>query len=621
MSSRVLKYIPFSAIKGMDDVKNALKCVAVDEKITGLLIKGPTGTAKSILVRSFADLLSDKKIVNVPLNVTDEQLFGGLDIEDAIKHGKITIKDGLLQRANGNILYLDNANLFDRKTLSSIMECVESRKVIVEREGLSAEYTCETTVIATMDPAEQIMPDNIADRFDICVQTYTADNEADRYYIANLDLEYESDPERIGNEFAEEDKFISDQIKTAKEKLGHVLLDRSDIYRISAVCSELNVQGNRGDIAVAKVSRALAALAGKDRISDDNIKDAAVMCLLHRRGIVTSAKSLLEDSDATIPSDRNIPEEEQDYRLPDEAEPKDDIFEPEEGIADNREEIGGGGIHDAGRVSEIIAATKDRLEDMDEAESVRLHKIAGKSNRRTNVTAEKKTGRYRGIKIPDARSKDPAFDATIRAAAPYQNLRDKGDLSVAIEVQDIRDKIRVRRDSCSFLFVVDVSGSLVDTGMINDIKNGVKAMLKDGYAQRDKVALMTFRSGEIKIAVPFTRTLHGILDILDNTVTGGGTPIGPALLMIREYLMSYIRKNPVERCYVIMFTDGEATNPAVRGKNASVELEKIASIMKIPNTEWIIVDPESDRKGVNHALKLARMLDGNYIRLDDISKL
>lgn len=616
--------LPFSAIKGLEDVKRALECVAVDDDLVGLLIKGPTGTAKSVLVRSFLDVLPDKDIVNVPQNVTEEQLFGGMDVEDAVRHGKRTIKDGLLQRADGNILYLDNINLFDKKILNSIMDSVESGRVIVEREGISTEYECRTTIIATMDPAEQMLSDEVIDRFDICVQTYSIQDVEDRHEIVMMDLESDVDPDGLGERYSEQNDEIIKRILNAKEKLKSVVISPLDISKISRVCIDLKVAGHRGDISVARVAMILAAMDGRDNITDGDIKDAAVLCLLHRR------KDSGKDRGVLTTQKNEVPDQEEDEE---EEEPVDQVIEEEDPDEENRrvlrtfepaaveteEEIGynAGGIEDLGIVSEITAEVKGRLDDMDAIESVRLHKIAG-TGRRSNRTTKKRSGRYRRSKIPDGRSSDPAFDATIRAAAPYQTIRKDRGLSIAIESQDIRDKVRVRRDSCSFLFAVDVSGSLVNSGMMQDIKDGVKAMLMDGYVQRDKVALMTFRSGEVKISVPFTRSVEGICDILDNTTTGGGTPLGPALLMIREYLINYIRKNSEEHCYVVLITDGEATNPVIRGREASIELKKIAAVMNIPNTEWIVVDSSLVPGKINHALNLSRMLNAKYIRLEEM---
>ncbi|MCL2032861.1 MAG: VWA domain-containing protein [Methanomassiliicoccaceae archaeon] len=600
----------------MGDVKKALECVAADDDLLGMLIKGPTGTAKSVIVRSFVDILPDKEIVNVPQNVTDEQLFGGLDIEDAIKFGKTAIKDGILQRADGNILYIDNINLFDARTISSIMDCVESQKVVVEREGISAEYSLKTTVIATMDPAEQTLPDSIADRFDICVQSFSADNEDDRSLIIISNLEFDADPEGFAERYSKDDSEVLLRISGAKAILKETEITRSDLEKISGVCLDLDVKGHRADISVAKVSKVLAALGGRTAVTDADIKDAAIMCLLHRRKAAVKERGIINTQKSDAPDEEDNPQE--DVRAAAMPEPpegtEDEGDEEEEYVNDGTSAV----KENLGTVAEITNSVKERLEDMDNVEAVRLHRIAGKVGRRKNMTTNKLTGRYRRFKIPDGRSTDPAFDATVRAAAPYQRSRRSKGLSINIEPQDIRDKIRIKKDSCSFLFAVDVSGSLVKSGMMQDIKNGVKAMLMDSYVQRDKVALLTFRTGEVRISVPFTRSAEGICDILENTATGDGTPLGPALMLIREYMMNYVRKNSEERCYVILITDGEATYPVQRGKDATIEIKKVAAVMKIPHTEWIVIDSSLIPGKINHALNLSKMLGGRYIRLDDL---
>ncbi|MCL2148614.1 MAG: VWA domain-containing protein [Methanomassiliicoccaceae archaeon] len=606
--------LPYSAVEGMGDAKRALECVAADDGLLGMLIKGPTGTAKSVIVRSFVGMLPDREIVNVPQNVTDEQLFGGLDIEDAIRFGRAAIKDGILQRADGNILYIDNINLFDARTVSSIMDCVESQKVVVEREGISAEYGLRTTVIATMDPAEQPLPDSIADRFDICVQSFTAGDAGDRARIAASNLEFDADPEGFAEARSGAGSEALERISRARGALGGTRITRSDIEKISQVCLDLDVKGHRADISVAKVAKALAALGGRGEVSDADIKDAAILCLLHRRGASPKAAPVAQPLTGDAPAEAPPDEGAQAAAVPEEPEGAEEDPDKEEYVNDGTSEV----KENLGTVAEITGSVKDRLDDMDSIEAVRLHRIAGKAGRRKNMTTDKRTGRYRRFRIPDGRSVDPAFDATVRAAAPYQRSRGSKGLSINIEPQDIRDKIRIKKDSCSFLFAVDVSGSLVKSGMMQDIKNGVKAMLMDGYVQRDKVALLTFRTGEVRISVPFTRSVEGICEILENTVTGDGTPLGPALMLIREYMTNYVRKNTEERCYVILITDGEATYPVQRGRDATIEIKKVAAVMRIPRTEWIVVDSSLIPGKINHALNLARMLGGRYIRLEDL---
>ena len=606
MSSGILKRFPFTAISGMDDVKTALKCAVINDELKGVLIKGPTGTAKSLLVRSFVDILPDVKIVNVPPNVTDEQLFGGMDLEHAITNGRTVTKEGLLKRAHNNILYLDNINLFDPKTLNSVMDCVESGRVVIERDGISDEYECETTVIATMDPAEGSLTSHQLDRFDICVQTRSSRNAQVIQSMIELNLERDADPDGFAKLYETSDKEIASSIATARSKLNNVSVTCADLNKISQVCMDLNVTGIRGDISTARVAKTLAALDGMKKISDVNVKDAAVLCLLHRR-IVILTEEMPEEETATVNENTVVvPEEE----LPVESLETYESSEYSGGRGD--------GIGKQNFVSEITEAVKSELEDMDKIETARLHEIIG-SSKRKDITTKDRSGRYRSSRIPDDKSRDPAFDATVKAAAPFQTVRDKKGLSIAIEPRDIRDKVRVKRDSCSFLFAVDVSGSLVKSGRMQDIKDGVKAMLMEGYVHRDKIALMTFKYDDIHISVPFTRSLEHVYDVLDDTMTGGCTPLGEALLVIREYLLNYIRKNKEERCYVILITDGDANEPVIKGNIASVELKKIAATMNIPNTEWIVVDSGLFANGVSNALRLAHLLNGRYIRLEDLS--
>jgi len=610
MSSGILKRFPFSAVTGMDDVKKALECIVSDDGLKGLLIKGPSGTAKTLLVRSFVNLLADKEIVNVPVNVTDEQLFGGMDMEHAITHGKAVIKEGLLKKAHNNILYLDNVNLFDQRILNSIMDCVENGKVVIEREGISSEYDCKTTVIATMDPAERTISDHALDRFDMCVQTRSASDKKEIQKIIKSNLEFDSDPDGFTERFAAADKKIAGSISAARRNIENVTLSRLVISKISMVCIELDITSSRGDISTARVARVLAALDGKKRVSDEHIRDAAVLCLLHRR----TALKRIETAEEQVPEIEKAIETAEEPPAISKVKPEREEQEPIGYRDGNGRNVKFG---DQKVISEITGAVKSRLDDLDVIEAIRLHELAGTSKRKDMVT-KKHSGRSRSSRIPNGRSSDPAFGATVKAAAPFQSTRDKKGLSIAIESGDIRDKIRVKRDSCSFLFAVDVSGSLVKGGRMKDIKDGVKAMLMEGYVHRDKVALMTFTYDGIVISVPFTRSLENIYDVLDDTPTGGCTPLGAALLKMQDYLMNYVRKNPEEHCYVILITDGEANEPVIKGNIPEIELKRITETMNIPNTEWVVVDSGLFANGANDAFKLAKLLNGRYVKLEDL---
>ena len=105
-----LRYFPFSAVLGMDDAKRAMQCILVNPNLKTVLVRGGQGSAKTVLSRSVGSI-SGRRLINIPVNVSEEQLFGGMDIDATIKNGKAVMQPGLLSRADGNIVYVDDVNL------------------------------------------------------------------------------------------------------------------------------------------------------------------------------------------------------------------------------------------------------------------------------------------------------------------------------------------------------------------------------------------------------------------------------------------------------------------------------------------------------------------------------
>jgi magnesium chelatase subunit D len=228
------------------------------------------------------------------------------------------------------------------------------------------------------------------------------------------------------------------------------------------------------------------------------------------------------------------------------------------------------------------------------------------------------SGRYVRATIPQGRIRDVAFDATIRAAAPYQRIREDNGLAFRIRTQDVRTKVRERRSGCTILFLVDASGSLGVRKRMSAVKGAVMSMLKDSYVRRDRIGLMMFRRDSAELVLPPTRSVEYSFKLLEDLPTGGRTPLSQALAKVSDYMGSYARSHKGERCHVVLITDGHANVPLSDGANATEEARRLASDIHVPDLGWVVIDASARYSIMDEAERLAAELGAVYLRLESL---
>ena len=135
---------PFSAVVGQEDLKLALILIAVDPTIGGVLISGERGTAKSTAARGLAALLpktsagAPAAFVELPIGATEDRVIGSLDLSRVLREGHTELRSGLLARADGGVLYVDEVNLLPDHIVDLLLDAAASGRVTVERDGISA---------------------------------------------------------------------------------------------------------------------------------------------------------------------------------------------------------------------------------------------------------------------------------------------------------------------------------------------------------------------------------------------------------------------------------------------------------------------------------------------------
>jgi len=312
---------PFTAIVDQERVKTALILNAVDPTIGGVLISGPKGSGKSLIVRAFSQILPDieqvadclfhcsptdptnmcpdclnrleageelpvamvpMRMVQAPLSVTDDMLVGSIDLDMAVEEGVKVLQPGLLAEANQNILYIDEVNLLPDHITDSILDAAASGWNTVEREGVSVSHPSRFILIGTMNPEEGELRPQLADRFSLHISVEGIYDMDQRVEIIQRNLEFGEDPVGFSKRWHAEQKDLRKRIVSAQDLIKEVEVPESVMRAVASACIRLHVDGHRPDISTIRASKALAAFEERKAVTVEDVMRVAIMAVGYR---------------------------------------------------------------------------------------------------------------------------------------------------------------------------------------------------------------------------------------------------------------------------------------------------------------------------------------------------
>jgi magnesium chelatase subunit I len=276
-------HFPLAAVVGADDLKLALCLTAIDPKIGGVLIEGPRGMAKSTLARGLADLLASGQFVTLPLGATEERLVGTLDLDAALGEGRAAFSPGVLAKADGGVLYVDEVNLLPDHLVDLLLDVAASGVNLVERDGISHRHAARFVLIGTMNPEEGELRPQLLDRFGLNVALSGQTLPEQRGQIIRRRLDFDAAPEAFCQQWAPQQQALKARCETARGLLANIELDDVSLGLITERCFAAGVDGLRADLVWLRAARAHAAWRGGARITETDIDAVADFALRHRR--------------------------------------------------------------------------------------------------------------------------------------------------------------------------------------------------------------------------------------------------------------------------------------------------------------------------------------------------
>lgn len=619
---------PFAAICGMEKAKEAILLTLVNPFAGGLLLSGEKGSGKSTLVRSARELV-DAPWVEIPISVTEDRLFGSIDAEEAIRSGHKKLLPGLIDEADKGIIYMDDVNLLRDDLLSAVLNIREAGGYRLERDGLSEERKTTFTVLAVMNPDSGTLSASSLDRFGLFAEADPSCDEQARQEIIRRVLAFEKDGIAFRAQWQEETEALKKKVEEARKALGSVEVSDAMVQLAAVYTLKAHVAGHRADIYLIEAARAEAALAGRKYVLPKDLEKAAEFVLPHRMRKAEEQQPP-EDMKSEQQEEENRPPEkepeqpsasEAEFSHPPEAQPPQ--MDTEDADDSNHEQN-----EDNAQMSNPRGQSRERIDDADLhvnlppmwIEPSKDRKPKKGSGKRSLTMTDLMQGRYVRAEIPRAKTSDIAFDATLRAAAPYQRARPSNGCAVVIRKEDLRSKVREKRTGNIFLFVVDASGSMGARERMKTVKGVIFKILLDAYQKRDRVGMVAFRKKQAEVLLPVTRSVDFAQKKLASMPTGGKTPLAKGLLKAEDVLDMLYRQDANQDPVVILITDGRATSPLNKGTNPVTDAMEEAKRIGRRHIPVAVIDTESGFIKLGLAKKLAKAMGASYFQVDKISE-
>jgi len=685
--------LSFSDIVGQEELKRALLAVAANDDLDGLLVQGEKGTAKSTTVRALTELLPKQTVVEdcpygcppdalerqcercrersdpptaersvplvtLPLGATRERVVGTLSVADALA-GDYEFDPGLLARANRGILYVDEVNLLDDHLVDVLLDAAAGGINRIERDGVSVSHPAQFTLVGTMNPEEGDLRPQLRDRFALQATVTACEDLDQRVSIIDRALGRTDDTDDAGDD----DRRA--QLRQARDRLPEVDLSTEFAREIAELCRDAGLDGHRGDIATARAARTFAALDGRSKVIEPDVRRAAALALPHRLRSrpfedAPDPDDLVDDhfdgedgdegrSDDDADGAGNEDETQRDAAEgndasdgdaetppPQDAESDDSGTESdgtdsetpppsgrEGGEAETTADGAGTGGDDAEGEADDAGDEKPGDED-DATEGTPM--VPGQSRagvgagRAPDLTAPEAveggwTGdgsRTRtqphvdgeGARVRSRRAESPRridAPASVRAAA------DRGASSV--ESRDLRQSVRRSDAAALVLFVVDASASMLPA--MRAAKGTVLELLEDAYRERDEVAFVAFAGDEANVLLPPTNSVTLAARHLKELPTGDRTPLPSGLRTAGDVLD---RADP-SASVVVLVTDGRAN---VANESPVRETRDAARRLREFGPHVVVVDAgDDDRSGLTGLI--AEETGGERVPLAELS--
>lgn len=475
----------------------------------------------------------------MPLGISDENLIGGIDLDQTLRTGKAVLRQGLLAQCDQQLLLMPMAERVEVGAVAKVVSAIDNGFISIERDGQSRRIESHFGVVALDEGIEDDEHPNEKIRQRVA-------------FLLNLDiLGWRDLPET-------DDDFVPDahSLQDTRKNFSKITVSEDSLNALVGVAEQLGVTSIRALNLALNTAKCLAAFDKDDEVTSMHLQRAIALVLSPRATRIPQSAP---------PEEEEQPENEQDKVDQEPPPPPPDPTEDQE-QEDQEPESN----------TETPQALEDEILEAAQAAIPAdiLARLADLADPKTpkgmgGKAGAVKVGRIRGRPLgnmpgmPEG-GKTLSIIDTLRAAVPWQRVRRAEMLAagktipagkIVIRKEDFRIKRYQERTQTLTMFIVDASGSSA-MHRLAEAKGAVELLLAECYIRRDQVAVMSFRGSAAELILAPTRSLVKAKRALSGLPGGGGTPLSRAIDESFEIASVSMRKGLTPA--LVFLTDGRA---------------------------------------------------------------
>ncbi|HMQ32514.1 MAG TPA: ATP-binding protein [Chloroflexaceae bacterium] len=299
--SAELHPFPLLALVGQTELKMALLLGLVNPGVGGVLLSGPYGVGKTTAVRGLLDLMplvereadgpdgrpattrERMRLVELPLNARMEDVVGGVNERVALEQGQVLLEPGVLARADGNLLYVDEINLLDAAVADAILDAAAQGRTLVRRGPMTRLFPTRFVLVGSMNPEEGALRPQILDRFGLRVWVAPLDDPRQRLEVYRRAQGFRADPAAFRAAYAAQTAALAEEVEAARAILPHVTVPPEVEEQALALVQALKMPSHRAEIALLEGARARAAADFRNLVAAEDLRRVAPLALRQRR--------------------------------------------------------------------------------------------------------------------------------------------------------------------------------------------------------------------------------------------------------------------------------------------------------------------------------------------------